>query len=77
MDEAAYVKADWLSAVAQGDASSPLVSPLEATRLLGTMVGGYNVAALIELLSNRRLPWLAVLLRDSAERCSSTTPSTK
>ena len=36
VDEAAYVKATWLSAVAQGDAKSPLVSPLEATRLLGT-----------------------------------------
>ncbi len=52
VDEAAYVKATWLSAVAQGQASSPLVPPLEATRLLGTMVGGYNVAALIELLQH-------------------------
>ena len=52
VDEAAYVKATWLSAVAQGDAKSPLVSPLDATRLLGTMVGGYNVAALIELLKH-------------------------
>lgn len=52
VDEAAYVKATWLSAVAGGKASSPLVSPVEATRLLGTMVGGYNVSALIELLSN-------------------------
>ncbi|MDA0257891.1 MAG: aconitate hydratase B, partial [Cyanobacteria bacterium] len=52
VDEAAYVKATWLSAVAQGDATSPMVSPLEATQLLGTMVGGYNVAALIELLQH-------------------------
>ena len=52
VDEAAYVKATWLSAVAQGNASSPFVAPLEAARLLGTMVGGYNVAALIELLKN-------------------------
>ena len=43
VDEAAYVKATWLSAVAQGEAKSPLVSALDATRLLGTMVGGYNV----------------------------------
>ena len=41
VDEAAYVKATWLSAVAQGEAESPLVSALDATRLLGTMVGGY------------------------------------
>ena len=52
VDEAAYVKATWLSSVAQGNTISPLVTPLEATRLLGTMVGGYNVAALIELLKN-------------------------
>ena len=52
VDEAAYVKATWLSAVAQGNATSPFVKPLEAARLLGTMVGGYNVAALIELLNN-------------------------
>ena len=52
VDEAAYVKATWLSAIAQGQTSSPLVSPLEATRLLATMVGGYNVAALIELLQH-------------------------
>ena len=52
VDEAAYVKATWLSAVAQGDATSPMISPLEATQLLGTMVGGYNVAALIELLQH-------------------------
>ncbi|QEY32605.1 bifunctional aconitate hydratase 2/2-methylisocitrate dehydratase [Synechococcus sp. RSCCF101] len=54
VDEAAYVKATWLSAVAGGRASSPLVSAVEATELLGTMVGGYNVAALIELLSDPR-----------------------
>ena len=52
VDEAAYVKATWLSAVATGTVTSPLVSPLEATQLLGTMVGGYNVAALLELLGN-------------------------
>ena len=52
VDEAAYVKASWLSAVAQGQTTSPLVAPLEAVQLLGTMVGGYNVAALIELLKH-------------------------
>ena len=52
VDEAAYVKATWLSAVATGTVTSPLVSPLDATRLLGTMVGGYNVAALLELLDS-------------------------
>ncbi|MFZ9280514.1 MAG: aconitate hydratase B, partial [Vulcanococcus sp.] len=52
VDEAAYVKAGWLSAVAQGKSSSPLVSPVEAVQLLATMIGGYNVGALIELLSS-------------------------
>ena len=52
VDEAAYVKADWLSAVAQGKTSSPLVQPVEAVQLLATMIGGYNVGALIELLSH-------------------------
>jgi aconitate hydratase 2 / 2-methylisocitrate dehydratase len=52
VDEAAYVKASWLSAVAQGSVASPLVSPVEAVRLLATMIGGYNVGALIALLSS-------------------------
>jgi aconitate hydratase 2/2-methylisocitrate dehydratase len=52
VDEAAYVKASWLAAVARGEASSPLVSPVEAVRLLATMIGGYNVGALIELLGS-------------------------
>ncbi len=52
VDEAAYVKASWLLAVAKGEATSPLVSGLEAVRLLATMIGGYNVGALIELLGS-------------------------
>ena len=52
VDEAAYVKADWLSAVAQGKANSPLLSPVEAVNLLATMGGGYNVGALIHLLAS-------------------------
>jgi len=52
VDEAAYVKAGWLSAIAQGGVSSPLVSPLEAVNLLATMIGGYNVSALIALLAH-------------------------
>jgi len=52
VDEAAYVKASWLLAVAKGEAASPLVNPVEAVRLLATMIGGYNVGALIELLAS-------------------------
>jgi aconitate hydratase 2/2-methylisocitrate dehydratase len=52
VDEAAYVKAGWLAGVAQDSATSPLVSPVEAVELLATMIGGYNVGALIGLLSS-------------------------
>ncbi|MFM7313319.1 MAG: aconitate hydratase B, partial [Cyanobium sp.] len=52
VDEAAYVKASWLTAVARGESLSPLVSPIEAVGLLATMIGGYNVGALIGLLSS-------------------------
>jgi len=52
VDEAAYVKASWLTAVAQGSSTSPLISPVQAVRLLATMIGGYNVGALIALLSH-------------------------
>jgi aconitate hydratase 2/2-methylisocitrate dehydratase len=53
-----------LSAVAQGLATSPLVPPLEAVRLLATMIGGYNVGALIALLSSSLMA--QGLLRDEA-----------
>jgi aconitate hydratase 2/2-methylisocitrate dehydratase len=52
VDEAAYVKACWLAAIARGSATSPLLSPVAATHLLATMIGGYNVGALIELLAS-------------------------
>jgi aconitate hydratase 2 / 2-methylisocitrate dehydratase len=50
VDEAAYVKASFLAAIAQGEATSPLLTAARATELLGTMLGGYNVAPLIALL---------------------------
>ncbi|MBW8192329.1 bifunctional aconitate hydratase 2/2-methylisocitrate dehydratase [Neiella marina] len=50
VDEAAYVKAGFLAAIAKGEASSPILSPELATEWLGTMQGGYNIASLIELL---------------------------
>ncbi len=53
VDEAAYIKATWLSAIAQSSTHCPIVDPLAATKLLGTMVGGYNVTALIELLQSK------------------------
>jgi aconitate hydratase 2/2-methylisocitrate dehydratase len=52
VDQAAYVKADFLTAVAKGHVVCPLVSPSAAVELLGTMMGGYNVRSLIDLLSH-------------------------
>jgi aconitate hydratase 2/2-methylisocitrate dehydratase len=53
------VKAGFLAAVAKGEAASPILTPSEATRLLGTMLGGYNVAPLIELLDHPDLAPIA------------------
>lgn len=50
VDPASYVKASFLTSLAKAEAISPLVSAKEATELLGTMLGGYNVQALVELL---------------------------
>ena len=50
VDQAAYVKAGFLTAIAKGEITSPLVSPIDAVELLGTMIGGYNVQSLIDLL---------------------------
>ncbi|MDB9447591.1 bifunctional aconitate hydratase 2/2-methylisocitrate dehydratase [Anabaena sp. CS-542/02] len=50
VDAAAYVKAGFITAIAKGEITSPLVSPIAAVELLGTMVGGYNVQSLIDLL---------------------------
>jgi aconitate hydratase 2 / 2-methylisocitrate dehydratase len=55
VDEAAKVKASFLAAVARGDLAVALISRLEATRLLGTMVGGYNVEPLIDLLDDAQV----------------------
>ncbi|CEJ46267.1 bifunctional aconitate hydratase 2/2-methylisocitrate dehydratase [Umezakia ovalisporum] len=50
VDAGAYVKAGFLTAIAKGEITSFLVSPMAAVELLGTMVGGYNVQSLIDLL---------------------------
>jgi aconitate hydratase 2/2-methylisocitrate dehydratase len=55
VDEAAYVKAGFLSALAKGETSSPLLSKQRAVELLGTMQGGYNIATLVELLDSAEL----------------------
>ena len=59
VDEAAYVKAAFLTALANGEASSPLIDRAHATKLLGTMMGGYNVAPLVALLDDAELAPIA------------------
>jgi aconitate hydratase 2/2-methylisocitrate dehydratase len=59
VDEAAYVKAGFLAAIAKGETSSPILNAARATELLGTMLGGYNIAPLIELLDNEALAPIA------------------
>ncbi|MEH1969045.1 bifunctional aconitate hydratase 2/2-methylisocitrate dehydratase [Nostoc sp.] len=62
VDPAAYVKAGFLTAIAKKEITSPLISRIEAVQLLGTMVGGYNVQSLIDLLQ-----FPTVSLSDSSE----------
>ena len=59
VDEAAYVKAGFLSALAKGEAHSPLICPEQAVKLLGTMQGGYNIEPLLEALDNEKLAPIA------------------
>lgn len=55
VDQAAYVKAAFLAAITQGQASSPLIDKQRAAFLLGTMLGGYNVEPLVKLLDDAEL----------------------
>ena len=59
VDEAAYVKAGFLAAVAKGDTTSPLVTPEKAIELLSTMQGGYNIHPLIDALDDAKLAPIA------------------
>ncbi|NYZ63360.1 bifunctional aconitate hydratase 2/2-methylisocitrate dehydratase [Luteimonas deserti] len=52
VDDAAKVKASYLAAIAFGTESNPLISRARATELLGTMLGGYNVQPLVDLLDD-------------------------
>jgi aconitate hydratase 2/2-methylisocitrate dehydratase len=52
VDDAACVKASYLAAVAHGTETCSLISRETATQLLGTMLGGYNISPLIDLLDD-------------------------
>ena len=60
VDDAAYVKAGFLAAIVSGEASSPLVNKKEAVKLLGTMLGGYNITPLITALDDESIASEAV-----------------
>lgn len=60
VDQAAYVKAAFLADVTKGAAQSPLIGRIEAVRLLGTMLGGYNITPMIAALDDDELAPSAV-----------------
>ena len=60
VDDAAYIKAGFLAAIAKSEAQSPILDPARATELLGTMLGGYNIAPLVYLLDKDQLAPIAV-----------------
>ena len=66
VDDASKIKAGFLADLAQGKTTSPLLDKHEAVRLLGTMMGGYNVQPLIDLLDD------ATLAETAAEALSNT-----
>ena len=59
VDEAAYVKAAFLTAIVKDEAQSPLLNKQKAVQLLGMMQGGYNIETLVDLLDNNELAELA------------------
>jgi aconitate hydratase 2 / 2-methylisocitrate dehydratase len=60
VDPAAGVKATFLTHIAKGEEQTPLLTKIKAVELLGTMLGGYNINALIEFLSDDELADTAV-----------------
>ncbi|MBL8337013.1 MAG: bifunctional aconitate hydratase 2/2-methylisocitrate dehydratase [Rhodoferax sp.] len=59
VDDAAKVKASYLAAVAHGTEKCSLISRAKATELLGTMLGGYNISPLVDLLSDESVAAVA------------------
>ena len=55
VDQAAYVKAAFLADITKGSASSPYISKIDAVKILGTMLGGYNIQPLIKCLEDEEL----------------------
>ena len=59
VDDAAKVKASYLAAVALGTEKCLIISREKATQLLGTMLGGYNIGPLVELLDDAEVGTVA------------------
>jgi aconitate hydratase 2/2-methylisocitrate dehydratase len=59
VDDAAKVKASYLAAVAHGTEKCALISREKATELLGTMLGGYNISPLVDLLDDSAVAQVA------------------
>ncbi len=59
VDDAAMVKASYLAAVALGTEKCPLITRAKATELLGTMLGGYNIGPLVDLLDDKEVGTIA------------------
>jgi aconitate hydratase 2/2-methylisocitrate dehydratase len=60
VDQAAYVKAGFLTDIAHRKITCPLITPVHATELLCTMLGGYNIQPLITLLDDEELAPVAI-----------------
>ena len=60
VDDAAKVKADFLTDITKGKQICPIISPAKATEILGTMGGGFNIQALVDCLDNDDLAPIAV-----------------
>ena len=63
VDEAAYVKASWLTAIANCEKHCRDINPEKAIEILGTMIGGYNVNSLVEILKGEN----SLLAKKAAE----------
>jgi aconitate hydratase 2 / 2-methylisocitrate dehydratase len=59
VDNAAKVKASYLAAVALGSETCPAIDRAHATQLLGTMLGGYNISAMVQLLDDAAVGGIA------------------
>ena len=55
VDPSAKVKAEFLAGIVAGKVKSPLITPVDAIKMLGTMIGGYNVAPLVAALKDKKL----------------------